>query len=448
MARIPFDFTRIMEKQKELLAVAASEAENKLDYDAAHNEEVLLAVEVVEKFLRDKGRVCYGGQAINAHLPQKYKFYDPETTIPDYDFFTPNGKADLELLVQMFKSEGFTEIGVRPGIHEGTTKVYVNYIAVADCTEINPLFYKMIAGKSIKQQGISYMDPDTLRMMMYLELSRPRGEVTRWEKVFERLMLLNTYAPIRNCAKSMKGRLQKPPIIPADMREKFIQHIVTERRVMCGADVVEFYKRRLHGKGQQLGWLLSGRAPVLFYSPDPTADIKAIYGKFKADLSFKKYAAEAEFFPPVYLGFLNESDGPVLAIIQETACHAYNTVTLNDGRRLHIASFDTLITLYLSLMFRKTLQALFAKPILCLADQLIHLQIAYRKSTHAPFPFISIECSGHQKTFQSLLREKVQRIKGIKSRKSSKGSKSKAKAKSKTKTKSNRGLTRKTKRSH
>ena len=427
LAHIPFDFTRLMEAQKEILIAAASEAENKLDYDAAHNDEVLLAVEVVEKFLRDKGRVCYGGQAINAHLPQKYKFYDPETTIPDYDFFTPNAKADLDLLVRMFKREGFTEIGVRPGIHEGTTKVYVNFIAVADCTEINPLFYKMIAQRSIKQQGIAYMDPDTLRMMMYLELSRPRGEVTRWEKVFERLMLLNTYAPIQNCGKSVKGRVRKPAGPPPEMREKIVQHIVTERRVMCGADVVEFYKRRLKGKGQQLGWLLSGRGPIIFYSPDPTADIKAIYAKFKTELLFKKYAAEAEFFPPVYLGFQDERAGPVLAIVQETACHAYNTVTLDDGRRLHIASFDTLITLYLSLMFRKTLQALFSRPILCLADQLIHLQMTYRKSKYAPFPFISIECSGHQKTFQSLLREKVQRIKAAKSRKASKGTRSRSK---------------------
>lgn len=419
LSNIPFDFTRVMEKQKEVLMAAASEAENKLDYDTAHNEEILLAVEVVEKFLREKGRVCYGGQAINAHLPQKYKFYDPETTIPDYDFFTPNSKADLELLVRMFKREGFTEIGVRQGIHEGTTKVYVNYIAVADCTEINPLFYTMISRKAVKYNGISYMDPNTLRMMMYLELSRPRGEVSRWEKVFERLMLLNAYLPIENCKKSVKGRLRKPAVISSEMREKFVQHIVTERRVMCGADVIEYYKRRLRGKGQQLGWLLSGRAPILFYSPDPAMDIKNLYAKFKSDLIFKKYAAEAEFFPPVYLGFTDLKRGPVLAIIQETACHAYNTVTLNDGRRMYVASFDTLITLYLSLMFRKSLQDLFARPILCLVDQLIHLQMSYRSSKNAPFPFISIECSGHQKTFQSLLREKVERIKGVKTRKRS-----------------------------
>jgi hypothetical protein len=35
----------------------------------------------------------------------------------------------------------------------------------------------------------------------------------------------------------------------------------------------------------------------------------------------------------------------------------------------------------------------------------------------APFPFISIECSGHQKSFASLLREKVARIHRLKTQK-------------------------------
>ena len=39
-------------------------------------------------------------------------------------------------------------------------------------------------------------------MNMYLELSRPLGDLTRWEKVFKRLTLLNKYYPMKvdyNC---------------------------------------------------------------------------------------------------------------------------------------------------------------------------------------------------------------------------------------------------------
>jgi hypothetical protein len=33
-------------------------------------------------------------------------------------------------------------------------------------------------------------------MSIYLELSRPRGDVSRWKKVYSRLLLLNKHYPI------------------------------------------------------------------------------------------------------------------------------------------------------------------------------------------------------------------------------------------------------------
>ena len=43
-----------------------------------------------------------------------------------------------------------------------------------------------------------YASPNFLRMSMYLELSRPKGDVTRWEKVLNRLILLNKHYPIQS----------------------------------------------------------------------------------------------------------------------------------------------------------------------------------------------------------------------------------------------------------
>ena len=37
-------------------------------------------------------------------------------------------------------------------------------------------------------------------MLMYLELSRPAGDVSRWEKVLKRLTLLNKHYPLRGKA--------------------------------------------------------------------------------------------------------------------------------------------------------------------------------------------------------------------------------------------------------
>ena len=83
-------------------------------------DNIIRAIDVIEEFLRKKHRLCYGGQAINAHLPAKYKFYNPEFSIPDYDFFTPNHESDITTLVKDLKKAGFTEISVREGMHDGT----------------------------------------------------------------------------------------------------------------------------------------------------------------------------------------------------------------------------------------------------------------------------------------------------------------------------------------
>ena len=121
-------------KQLDIIKQASELAQSKIDYNSAHDDNIIRAIDVVEDFLRKTHRLCYGGQAINAHLPAKYKFYDPEFSIPDYDFFTPNHKTDIASLVKDLKKAGFTEISVREGMHDGTIKIYVDYIPIADMT--------------------------------------------------------------------------------------------------------------------------------------------------------------------------------------------------------------------------------------------------------------------------------------------------------------------------
>ena len=115
-----------VKQQIEIIKRASDLAQSKIDFDSAHNEQVLKSIEVIETFLRKKHRICYGGQAINAYLPAKYKFYDPEYSIPDYDFFTPSQMSDLQQIASELTKAGFTEIAAREGMHEGTIKIYVD----------------------------------------------------------------------------------------------------------------------------------------------------------------------------------------------------------------------------------------------------------------------------------------------------------------------------------
>ena len=59
-----------------------------------------------------------------------------------------------------------------------------------------------IKKEAIRVAGILYAPPNLLRMGMFLELSRPAGDVSRWEKVLKRLTLLNKNYPLvgKQCA--------------------------------------------------------------------------------------------------------------------------------------------------------------------------------------------------------------------------------------------------------
>ena len=399
-------------KQLEIIKHASEIAQKKIDYDSAHDDHILHAVEVVENFLRKKHRLCYGGQAINAHLPAKYKFYDPEFSIPDYDFFTPTPDSDIFTIVEDLRKAGFTDISAREGMHEGTTKIYVEYTPVADITQIDAGLYRILSKREFRSDGISYLDVNTLRMLMYLELSRPKGEVGRWEKVFERLLLLNEFSPVTKCKivnPLFKTGLQR------DYAQFTLDYIIQQKRVFAGSDLSSFYQNAVRKHKIELHWIFGTRKPILFYSSTPHEDARYLLTELtqrfgpRKTLTIKSVASKGIDTPPP-MEIICYGKSPLIFIIHESQCHSYYNVFIDNKKSIRIASMDTLITLYFSLGLVKS--TYFDMGTMeCLANQLVHINNNARKQgEHFIFPFISIECSGHHTSLPSLIRAKVQRI--------------------------------------
>lgn len=410
-----------VEKQVELIKHASEVAQDRIDYDMAHNEHILLAIEVVEEFLRKKHRLCYGGQAINAHLPDSHKIYDPEYSIPDYDFFSPQPEADIAIIVKDLQSAGFSEISAREGMHEGTMKIYVEYIPVADITAMDPKLYRILSKREFRREGISYLDANTLRMLMYLELSRPRGEVSRWPKIYERLLLFNEYVSRNHC------RIAQDPFHGTMTKEQVeftLQYIIQEKRVLAGGDLIQFYRQVVQRGTKHMDWILHSKKPILFYSPDPETDAKILQNEFnfiikKANLeargrkqkavSIRSHESKASDMIPS-MKILGRGKQALVFIIHQTACHSYLNVPMGNNKVIRVASMDTLITLYFSMGLLKSVYFDMGS-LECMANQLIQISMNARfKSSHFTLPFISIICSGHQTSLPSLIRAKVQRI--------------------------------------
>jgi Poly(A) polymerase catalytic subunit len=396
--------------QLDRIKQASDMAQQKLDYYSAHDDQVLLSISIMERFLKKKHRICYGGQAINAYLPAKYKFYDPDTSIPDYDFFTPSHQSDIEEITNSLMKAGFEEISVREGMHEGTLKIYVNFIPVADLTVIDPKLYRLLSKRASRINEITYLDANSLRMLMYLELSRPRGEVSRWQKVFERLMLFNEFVSVKDCTPDsvlLKNKLTLEQV------QLTIDFIIKEKRLFAGADLLSFYETSMLKKSRSTQWIVSHKKPILFLSSNAKEDAKHLLAEFqtidKKSIKIKFYSYKGlDYLPGVFV--LHESNQPLVIIIQQAACHSYYTLPVKKKQSLRIATLDTLITLYFSLGFINT--SFFNMDSMeCLANHFVQLSIKGRKmNSQFVFPFISISCSGHQTTLSSLIRAKVKRV--------------------------------------
>ena len=406
-----------LKQQIEIIKRASDLAQSKIDYDSAHNPQVLRSIEVIEGFLRKKHRICYGGQAINAYLPTKYKFYDPEYSIPDYDFFTPSQMSDLQQIASELTKAGFTEIAAREGMHEGTIKIYVDYIPVADLTAMDGSLFRSLAKKAQAIDGISYIDPDSLRMLMYLELSRPRGEVSRWSKVYERMMLFNEFVPIQAC-KRRPSKLQKNVFSDAQL-EYTRRYLIHNQRMFAGGDLIPFYQHAIRKRSKDASWILSSRKPVIFLSPDPKLDANQLLDEYhflekKKTLHIKTFYNQGlDVMPSIYV--IHRGSQPLVFIIEQTSCHSYINLPLRDGAlkggNLMIASMDTLITLYFSLGFVST--SFFDKGAMsCLANELVHISIQGRRlpPDQFVFPFVSLRCVGYQTSLPSLIKAKLKRM--------------------------------------
>jgi hypothetical protein len=399
--------------QKLLVKVseAAVEAAEIRDQELVRDPAMRKALNIVEDFLRAQKRVCYGGMAINAHLPQSLKFYDFSKVLPDYDFFTPEPVKDVKDITHRLKAAGFSEISARVGMHEGTTKIFVNYTAVADITETPDWLYYMLLKRSIIDQGIHYADIDFLRMNMYLELSRPRGEVERWDKVYKRLLLLNQSDNRKRLCKTKK----RANHLDKSVHDLIMDYIIQMKLVFAGAEIQRIYS---HPMTKSAGYVLKSTSPIVVFAEAPelhVAVIKQILARSEENSSLKivRWAAVGELVPELF--GIRKNGRIIFLCIKEVFCNSYNEVSIPVKRVLRVSSLDTAITLFYSLTFAKGLDGIVPQSILCFANTLVDISQSTRDSgKQTIFPLFSTSCSGHQPSKPSLLRAKASRIRRIK----------------------------------
>lgn len=341
---------------------------------AASDPSVKAAIQVVEDFLKNHRVLCYGGTAINNLLPPEDQFYNYETEIPDYDFFSQTPQEHAMFLADKLAKRGIKNVEVKPGMHLGTFKVFADFEGVADITELEPEIFKKLWDENVVKSNIHYVTPDFLRMSMYLELSRPQGDISRWTKIYKRLLLLNKHYPIA----CRQDKVKKHDPVPKDLKKQVMKILTKEDVVLLGFPAAEYHLKQ--------PWT----SPVMFLASKEVID-KLTKGK-------KVITSKATEILPAMTSII-EKDGTIrMKFYESMACHSYHSV---GGIR--VASIPTILQLFFAYLYSNADKGNIESA-LCVAQRLVDL--ASHKSKRRFEILTPKECLGEQETATDMRKNK------------------------------------------
>jgi len=381
-----------------------------------NSPEVKEMITIVENFIKQKGLVCYGGISINALLPDDHKIYNQDVDLPDYDFFSPDALNDAKALANLYHELGYSDVEARSGQHHGTYKVFVNYQGMADITSLPRDLYDIIKKKSVRVNGISHVDPNFLRMSMYLELSRPAGDTSRWEKVMKRLTLINRFYPIdRSACKSIKPLNKEETTNNAELVEVVKDTLINQGVVFFGGFAISQYVNYMPNKtNSKITTHESSYFDVISLNPETTAEI--LVERLKDikvnNVKIIKREPVGEIIPLHYE--IKVGSRTVAFIYKPVACHSYNIIKIKN-QTVKIATIDTMLSFYLAFLYsNRPYFSNYSNRILCMSEFLFDVQNKNRLKQHGLLQRFSITCYGKQETVEEMRAEKAAKFKEMK----------------------------------
>ena len=402
-----------------ILRLAVDTAQEKIARRVVASPAIKDMTEIVEQFIKKKGLIPYGGIAINNILPKDDQFYDEETDIPDYDFFSPNAMDDAKELADIYYAKGYNNVEAKAGQHFGTYKVFVQFIPVADITSIPKPLFKTLKDNAITVDGIPYTPPNFLRMSMFLELSRPAGDTSRWEKVYKRLRLLNKHYPLKS-TKCNNSPFQRPMEFSQEEAGHIFEitrdTLVNQGVVFFGGYAISQYSQYMPKKLQKKIKSVPD-FDVLSNEPRRTAEILRERLK-EADISnvtVVHHKGVGEIIPQNFE--IKVGKDTICYVYEPVGCHSYNIIQVGT-REIKIATIDTMLSFYLAFLYGyDKFGEEYADRILCMSQFLFDVQQKNRLSQKGLLKRFSIACYGHQETKEEMRAEKAKVFEELKDQK-------------------------------
>lgn len=364
-----------MDKDAAAINEIAEKQLEKIERESAEEPSIKTAIQVVETFLKHNPVMCYGGTAINNLLQPKDQFYDFSREVPDYDFYSKTPQIHAMKIADLLHAAKVPDVQVKPGVHLGTFKVFADYVGVADVSAMTPDLFDRLWAEGYEKNGIHYVTPNFLRMSTYLELSRPEGDVSRWNKVYKRMMLLNDEYPL-----TCKDGIAEPEVLSDERKKKALQVLKNEEVILLGFNATARHMSRTT-------WY----TPVTMLATRETIDRLAKGHKTKT--------VPATVILPERTD-VSDDEGPLFQFYETRACHSYHAT--KDG--IKVASVPTILQFYFSYVYSGVDENTVSQ-ILCVAQRLMELAHHAQKRRFALLT--PTDCLGKQEDLHDMLREKT-----------------------------------------
>ena len=397
-----------------ILRHAVDESEKIQGQKIANSEDIKKMIQILETFLIEKRTICYGGTAINNILPKFAQFYNKDIEVPDYDFFSADALVHAKELADIYYKAGYIEVEAKSGVHHGTYKIFVNLIPIADITYLHADIFDALLKDSITVAGIKYASPNFLRMSMYLELSRPAGDVSRWEKVLKRLTLLNKYHPLDTDHKcnplEFKKKLKSNSSLSEELFVTVRDSLIEQGAVFFGAYATSLYSKYMTKEKQGI----FKKVPdfdVLSEEPERFSLI------VREKLEEKGFKEVREIRHPEIGEIISErieimvGKDSVAMIYYPMGCHNYNIVEIGNSE-VKVATIDTMLSFYLAFIYTKEYLP-HRNRILCMAKFLFDVEKRNRLEQKGILKRFSLSCIGAQPTLENIRAMKAEKFKEL-----------------------------------
>tara|TARA_B100000424_G_C22845530_1_gene451010 strand:- start:76 stop:978 length:903 start_codon:yes stop_codon:yes gene_type:complete len=252
---------------------------------------------------------------------------------------------------------------------------------------------------------------------MYLELSRPMGDVTRWEKVLKRLILLNNNYPLKgnNCKKiDFIRKYEGSQNIADDVYKIVRKSIIDQGLVFFGGYAASLYGKYMPIKEKKQ---LSNVPDFDILAEDAKTSAyiikeQLIHKGFKHIIINKKPGIGDIISEHYEIMIKNNKNLDVLCYIYNSnSCHSYNIIYIN-GEKLKIATIDTMLSFYLVFIYINR-PYYDVNRLLCMSEYLFKVQLKNRLEQKGLLKRFTINCYGKHKTLEDIRSEKSKKYKEL-----------------------------------